>query len=135
MKTVLRLFTLFTMTILFLSSCNKENFNNQNLTSNNFSSSKGESDFVTIASFEKGDAYATLFFDKDIFTSLFQEELTILYGDNFIFDDISIWDEDPFDMDNKPALRISILETNSGKTTSLFMMIEKNIQTLQFNIF
>lgn len=56
------------MTILFLSSCNKENFNNQNLTSNNFSSSKGESDFVTIASFEEGDAYATLFFDKDIFT-------------------------------------------------------------------
>lgn len=107
-------------------SCNKEKVVKDSITTetvNHFKSSLSGN--YIIATAKEGDVEAHLLFDKSKFESLFQDVLSNHLGKNYIFDDISIWDENPADMNSTHALRITILNANDGMTQSIFLIIDK----------
>lgn len=108
-------------------SCNKEKVVKDSITTETVSLSKSNlSGNYIIATAKEGDVEAHLLFDKGKFESLFQDVLTNHLGKNCIFDDISIWDENPADMNIVPALRLTILNTKDGTTLSYFMLTKKH---------
>lgn len=106
-------------------SCNKEKVVKDSITTETVSLSKSNL-LGIIATAKEGDVEAHLLFDKSKFENLFQDGLTQCLGQEYIFDDISIWDENPADMNIIPALRLTILNTIDGTTISYFILTKKH---------
>ncbi len=106
-------------------SCNKEKVVKDSITTETVSLSKSNLSGI-IATAKEGDVEAHLLFDKSKFENLFQDGLTQCLGQEYVFDDISIWDENPADMNIVPALRLTILNTKDGTTLSYFMLTKKH---------
>jgi hypothetical protein len=92
-------------------------------------SSEGEisSEEILIGIMKEGDLEPTLSFDKEEYAKLITEKIEMELGNDYIFEDISIEDEYPFDMDSIAVLKHTIFNIETGETMNSFLFLDKRI--------
>ena len=113
--------------IVFVS-CNKENnFPATDPDQQTTNIAKTDSDVILIAECEmsEGSTYIRFIADMDSFELKFNKILADTLGDSFILNDIEIVDDNVLDIEEVPYLSISIVNIETGITSTYFAPIIK----------
>ncbi len=82
---------------------------------------------ILMGTMKEGDLEPTLSFNKEEYAKLITEKIEAELGKDYIFEDISIVDENPFQMDSVAVLRHTVFNVETGETFNTFIILSKNI--------
>lgn len=82
---------------------------------------------VLLAETKKGEDEHSFLFDKEKYAILISEIIERELGKDYVFEDISIQDKEPFDLENTPILRHTIFNIETGFTYTSFVVLDKEI--------
>ena len=75
--------------------------------------------------YASNDGEIRFYFDKDEYIHLFEECIKNNLGNNYVLEDVKIFDRDPANPDSIAELQQTLFDLESGKTVNLFSMLEK----------
>lgn len=80
------------------------------------------------------DGEICFYFDKEEYIRRFEECIKTNLGNNYVLEDVRIFDRDPANPDSIAYLQQTLFNLESGKTTNLFSLLEKvlNGSTMEY---
>ena len=118
---------LCTLFIFAETSCNKDS----NITLNNSSNSSqpckstGNNSTMEIAYYTQNGVEASFMFNLDSFEIQFRPKIQNNIGDDYIYEDIAIFDDYPYNLNNPAYLKIAVFKISEGASLNIFYDIDK----------
>lgn len=129
MKRKIKLFSLAIATIIMIGSCFIYMACEKSPSSILPSTKKEKPENIEIAFFDTETNEISLTFDRDIFEKMFSPVVDSLLGNDFVYEYISVVDDDVWGNKDFPALQISFFNIDEGASYNLFWFdIYKSIE-------
>ena len=82
---------------------------------------------IPVGTMQNGYLEPALLFDKEEYRTLITEKIVTELGNDYIFEDVSIRDNYPFEIDSVAVLKHTIFNIETGVSYNTFVVLDKNI--------